>query len=92
MHIGRNNPGLSYCINGVPIESVTTEKDIGFWITDDLSTSTHVHKARSRALGEICRIRRNFTYIDKSILSAVQLANQATPRPWNAGMPTKHIS
>ena len=65
MHIGRNNPGLSYTINGTMIESVATEKDIGFWITDDLSPSTHVHKARSKALGEISRIRRNFTCIDK---------------------------
>jgi ribonuclease P/MRP protein subunit RPP40 len=65
MHIGRNNPGLQYTIGGIPIDTVRTEKDIGFWITDDLSTSTHVHKARSKALGEISRIRRNFTFIDK---------------------------
>ena len=65
MHIGRENPGLPYCINGTQIESVTIEKDIGFWIADDLSPSTHVYKARSKALGEIHRIRRNFTFIDK---------------------------
>ena len=53
MHVGRNNPGLSYSIDGQPIDSVTTEKDIGYWISDDLSPSTHVNKARSRALGEI---------------------------------------
>lgn len=41
------------------------EKDIGFWISDDLSPSTHVHKARNKALGEISRIRRNFSFIDK---------------------------
>ena len=65
MHVGRNNPGLSYTIDGIPIDSVEVEKDIGFWISDDLSSSTHVHKARGRALGEISRIRRNFTFIDK---------------------------
>jgi hypothetical protein len=65
MHIGKNNPGLSYHVNGTEIKAVTTEKDIGFWISDDLSTSTHVHKARSKALGEIARIRRNFSYVDK---------------------------
>ena len=65
MHIGRNNPGLPYNINGTQIDAVAVEKDIGFWITDDLSPSTHVHKARSKALGEISRIRRNFTLIDK---------------------------
>ena len=65
MHLGRNNPGLAYTIGGTPIESVRTEKDIGFWVTDDLQPSTHVHKARSKALGEISQIRRNFTFIDK---------------------------
>ena len=65
MHVGKDNPCLMYTMNGSMIETVTVEKDIGFWISDDLSTSTHVSKARSKALAEIARIRRNFTYIDK---------------------------
>ena len=65
MHLGKNNPCLPYSVNGTEIQTVTSEKDIGFWITDDLSTKTHVQKARGKALGEISRIRRNFSYIDK---------------------------
>ena len=65
MHVGKRNPGLPYNINGTEIESVTTEKDIGFWIRGDLSTSTHVQKARCKAMAEISRIRRNFSFIDK---------------------------
>ena len=65
LHVGKNNPNLPYFVNGIEIKAVTTEKDIGFWISDDLSTSTHVHKARNKALAEIARIRRNFTCIDK---------------------------
>ena len=65
MHLGKENPNLPYYINGTEITTVTTEKDIGFWIANDLSTSTHIHKARSKALGEIARIRRNFSFIDK---------------------------
>ena len=65
MHVGKHNPGLPYYINGDEIAAVTNEKDIGFWIQDDLSTSTHVYKARCKALAEISRIRRNFNYIDK---------------------------
>ena len=45
MHIGRNNPCLPNRIHGTQIESVMMEKDIGFWISDDLSPSTHVNKA-----------------------------------------------
>ena len=91
MHIGKNNPGLPYSIDVTNIDSVTTEKDIGFWISDDLSPLTHVHKARSRALGEISRIRRNFTFIDKSLLCSLQLACQAASGPWDGGMSTKNI-
>ena len=65
MHLGRDNPRLPYSIDGNEIEVVSTEKDIGFWISEDLSPSTHVHKARNKALGEIRRIRRNFSFIDK---------------------------
>ena len=65
MHVGKDNPCLTYTMNGSMIDTVSVEKDIGFWISDDLCTSTHVSKARSKALAEIARIRRNFTYIDK---------------------------
>ena len=64
-NLGISNPGITYHVNGTEIQPVTTEKDIGFWISDDLSTSTHVHKARCKALGEITRIKRNFSFIDK---------------------------
>ena len=65
MHLGKSNPAFPYYVNGAEIKPVTIEKDIGFWISDDLSSKTHVHKARGKALGEISRIRRNFSFIDK---------------------------
>ena len=34
MHIGRNNPGLTYSISGMQIDSVAVEKDIGFPLYD----------------------------------------------------------
>ena len=65
MHVGKENPGLPYFINGNEIAMVEVEKDIGFWISNDLFTATHVLKARNKALAEIARIKRNFSYIDK---------------------------
>ena len=65
MHLGPNNPGFAYTVEGIEIKTVCLEKDIGFWISNDLSTTAHIHKARGKALGEIARIRRNFTHIDK---------------------------
>ena len=65
LHIGKNNPRMGYCLNGANIATVALEKDIGFWMSEDLSSTTHVQKARNKALAEIARIRRNFSYIDK---------------------------
>lgn len=65
LHIGRGNPNLTYQMNGADIATVSVEKDIGFWVTSDLSSSTHVQKAKGKAMAEIIRIRRNFSYIDK---------------------------
>ena len=70
MHVGKKNLGLPYSIHDSEISVVSKEKDIGFWIQDDLSTSTHVNKARNKAmgdspLGEISQIKSNFSYIDK---------------------------
>ena len=93
MHIGKNNPGLPYKINGTQIESVTVEKDVGFWISDDLSPSTHVSKARSKALGEISRIRRNFSFMDKkSILRVIQSTSQTASRPRDGRLPACYVS
>ena len=41
---------IPYLVNGTEIETVTVKKDIGFWISNDLSTTTHVHKARGEKL------------------------------------------
>ena len=65
LHIGKENPGLPYWINGAEIQTVAVEKDIGFWMSQDLSSTTHVQKAKGKALAEIIRIRRNFSFIDK---------------------------
>ena len=32
MHLGKHNPNLPYFINGDEIKTVSTEKDIGFWV------------------------------------------------------------
>ena len=51
MHVGKNNPGLPYSINGQPIDSVTTEKDIGFWISDDLNPFNPCPQRQKQSIG-----------------------------------------
>ena len=65
LHIGKANPGLTYSMNGSEISTVGIEKDIGFWMSEDLSSTTHVQKGKCKAMAEIGRIRRNFSFIDK---------------------------
>ena len=64
LHIGKENSSLPYWINGAEIQTVALEKDIGFCMSQDFS-STHVQKAKGKALAEIIQIRRNFSFIDK---------------------------
>ena len=64
LHIGKENPGLPYWLNGSEIPTVAMEEDIGLWMLEDLLTKTHVQKAKGRALAEIIRIQRNFLLID----------------------------
>ena len=65
LHIGPNNIGHGYKINGIEIESCEEQRDIGFMIHSSLSTSHHVQNARSRALMETGIMRRTFDYIDR---------------------------
>ena len=84
LHIGRNNPRLTYLMDGAEISTVQVEKDIGFWVTEDLSLTMHVQKAKSKAMAEICRIRRNFSYINKRAFCI--LYNQRIRPHLNYGM------
>ena len=67
MHVGPQNPELPYYLNGQEIQMVEEEKDIGFWVTKDLTPAIHVRKARGRAMGELNRIRRNFKFMNKQM-------------------------
>ena len=69
LHIGKDNPRNVYNINGININSTETEKDIGFFMNENLSSSHHVCNARARALGEIATIRRSFDHIDEKLFT-----------------------
>ena len=77
LHIGRENPGMPYQMNGTEIPTVSLEKDIGFWISEDQSSTTHVQKAKGKAMAKIIRIRRNFSYIDKRAFYALSTTRES---------------
>ena len=65
LHLGEDNPKNVYHINGINIRTTELEKDIGFFMNENLTSSNHVSKARTRALGEIATIRRSFDHMDE---------------------------
>jgi hypothetical protein len=50
LHVGPNNPRAEYFLAGNQIQTVSELKDIGYWLTKDLSSRTPILKARGRAI------------------------------------------
>ena len=65
LHIGHKNPGYNYCMNGIILEEVEEEKDLGVLITKNLSFSKYIAKAAAKANSVLGLIKRTFSYIDK---------------------------
>jgi hypothetical protein len=74
MHIGRNNPGYDYYMNGVKLKVVEQETDVGVIIQKDLKTVKQSQKAANTATGVLKTIQRNFHFRDKKVY--VQLYKQ----------------
>ena len=66
LHIGPDNPRHVYKINNIQISQTELQRDIGFQIPENLSTSDHIQNSRAKALREIGIIRRTFNYLDKN--------------------------
>lgn len=71
MHMGKNNPSLSYDMeaNGqkVKIEQCTEEKDLGVLFDGSLSFDAHIQAAINKANRMLGIIRRTFTYLNKEV-------------------------
>ena len=66
LHIGRNNPGHNYYMQGEEIQSVTSEKDIGVIISETLKPSDHCKTSAQTARAVLNQILRSFLYRDKN--------------------------
>lgn len=70
MHLGHRNPGFLYTMGGhapagTVLESVTEEKDVGVWISDNLKPSYHCAKAAKKANSVLGQMSRAVTYRDR---------------------------
>jgi ribonuclease P/MRP protein subunit RPP40 len=65
MHVGRNNPGLAYSMNGTQVGTTDEERDIGVVISKSLKPASQCNIAAGRATTVLNQIRRNFHYRDR---------------------------
>jgi hypothetical protein len=92
MHVGHNNPGYDYFMQGTKLAVIEEEKDVGVIIHKSLKPSRQCQKAASTATGVLYQLKKNFHYRDRHIF--VKLYKQyvrphlefSTPawNPWHA--------
>ena len=65
MHIGRRNPQFEYSLNGIKLEPIEEEKDIGVLIHSSLKPTKQCREAAKKANGVLTQIFKSFHYGDK---------------------------
>jgi len=68
MHIGKENPNLSYYMKGKQLEDVNQEKDLRIIITNDLKPSAHCTQSYTKANRMLGVIARTFSTRDPHII------------------------
>lgn len=62
IHIGKGNPGISYYLDGVILPSITTEKDLGVHVDENLTWEQNIQKAVNKA-------KQNIGWVSRNVLS-----------------------
>ena len=65
LHIGRKNPRYLYHLNGHMLPEVTSEKDLGVIINEDLKSEINTLYQAEKANKMLGLIRRTFSYLNK---------------------------
>ncbi|BHF71211.1 hypothetical protein SprV_0401426600 [Sparganum proliferum] len=83
---------MAYCLNGMPLQEVDSQKDLGVWITTSLKPSLHCTKIAKSAMSVLYLVKRTFSAFDEDCFAKVfrtfvrpqlEFAIQAW-RPWTA--------
>ncbi|BHF68997.1 hypothetical protein SprV_0301203800 [Sparganum proliferum] len=83
---------MAYCLNGIPLQEVDSQKDLGVWITTSLKPSLHCKKIAKSAMSVLYLVKRTFSAFDEDCFAKVfrtfvrpqlEFAIQAW-RPWTA--------
>ena len=68
MHIGNNNTKALYEMNGITLEEVTEERDLGVIIQNNLKWDKQCAKSVGTANRILGMIKRTFCYLDKTVV------------------------
>nr|VZI36332.1 unnamed protein product [Spirometra erinaceieuropaei] len=83
---------MAYCLNGIPLQEVGSQKDSGVWITTSFKPSLHCTKIAKSAMSVLYLVKRAFSAFDEDCFAKVfrtfvrpqlEFAIQAW-RPWTA--------
>ncbi len=71
MNVGSKNSKTEYMMDGITLESVTEEKDLGVMLDDELKFHKHVSATISKANQTLGIVKRTFDKLNKELLSIV---------------------
>jgi hypothetical protein len=67
MHVGRTNPGYKYFMNGVDLQTVEEETDVGVIVHKSLKPTRQCEKAANTAKAVLGLVQRNFHFRDRHV-------------------------
>ena len=68
MHIGNINPGKDYYLSGTKLPVITTEKDLGVTVDNDLSWDKHIDASVKKANSLIAWVTRSVICRSKHVM------------------------
>jgi uncharacterized protein (UPF0332 family) len=69
MHFGNSYPKYKYTIENVVLEEGKLEKDLGIFISNDISWSRDISYIINKSNKQMGRIKHAFEFLDKNIIS-----------------------
>lgn len=73
MHTGKPNANYNCHMDGIPLQCTAGEKNLGVYVTPDISPTLQISKAAAKANSMLGRIIRTFTWLDEERFLALYL-------------------
>ena len=74
MHFGNKNPRHTYVLNGIELEQITTEKDLGVMVDDKLNFHVHAATGTKKANQILGIIKRTYKTRDANTMATLYKA------------------